>query len=81
MESSVRVLVQEHGGIDRTAAEEMCARPGIEGHPEIVDGIQDVIKRLNAGNLVRYGVSLRRNRNGQDGLRNCLRNTFNCNTH
>ena len=81
MESSVRVLVEEHGGIDRTAAEEMCARPGIEGYPEIVDGIQDAIEGLNAGNLVRNGLSFRRNRNGQDGLRNYLRNTFNCNTH
>lgn len=58
IESSVRILVQEHGGFDRAAAEEMCVRQGIEVHLEIVDGIQDAIEGLNAGNLIRFGLSL-----------------------
>ena len=58
IESSVRILVQEHGGFDRAAADEMCARQGLEGHPEIVDAIEDAIEGLNAGNLIRYGLSL-----------------------
>lgn len=58
IEASVRILVQKHGGFDRAAAEKMCARQGLEGHPGVINGIQDAINSLNAGNLIRYGLSL-----------------------